>query len=62
MKKLSKRSDIVSNTITAFDLCTSACQCYSFCTSHCGGNGTAQSAISSSLSGSLYSEVKGYAG
>ncbi len=62
MKKLSKRSNLGFNTITAFDLCTSSCQCWNFCTSHCGGNGTAQSAISSSLSISLYSDIKAYAG
>lgn len=62
MKKLSKRSDIVSNTVTAFDICSSLCQCNSFCNSYCGGSLTAQSNVSSGLSRSMYSDVRAYAG
>ncbi|EPR13696.1 CLI_3235 family bacteriocin precursor [Ruminiclostridium papyrosolvens] len=62
MKKLSKRSDVASNTISAFDLCSSNCNCYSFCVSHCKTAPGAEGAISSSLISGLYSDVKGYAG
>ncbi len=51
MKKLSKRSGLVPNTVMAFSCsCASVCSC----TSRCGGNGTASTAISSSLNSSEY--------
>ncbi|ACL74719.1 CLI_3235 family bacteriocin precursor [Ruminiclostridium cellulolyticum] len=51
MEKLSKRNELVPNTVMAFSCpCASVCSC----ASRCGGNGTADSAISSSLRSSEY--------
>ena len=54
MKKLSKRSELVPNTIMAFSCNCPYSDCYSGCVSRCAGAPGADGAINSSLSSSEY--------
>ncbi len=65
MKKLSKRSELVPNTVMAFSCNCPYSDCYSGCVSRCAGAPGADGAINSSLSGSMnysvYSAARAYA-
>ncbi len=65
MKKLSKRNELVPNTVMAFAVCSCSCGCYGGCVSRCAGAPGADGAINSSLDGSMnykvYSAAREYA-